>query len=98
VISLPEPIEPWDVFFWSSSCCFSVSIFSLHTVVSLTSSIFAMKKILVETPRATTMYDMRLISRVGTDITEKIISAIANTVKLDTKVNVFRRLLRRSCM
>jgi hypothetical protein len=44
------------------------------------------------------MYDMRLISRVGTDITEKIISAIANTVKLDTKVNVFRRLLRRSCM
>jgi hypothetical protein len=70
----------------------------LHTVVNLTSSIFQIKKRLVEMPKATTMYEIKLISRVGSDITEKITSAMANTVKFDIKVNVFLRLLRRSYM
>jgi hypothetical protein len=70
----------------------------LHKVVNLTSSIFQIKKRLVEMPKATTMYEIKLISRVGSDITEKITSAMANTVKFDIKVNVFLRLLRRSYM
>jgi len=55
-----------------------------------------MKKMLVTVPIAIATYEIRLISRLGSDMTLKITSAKTNTVKFETNVNVLRRLLRRS--
>ncbi len=68
----------------------------MQVSVNRTSSIFQIKKMLVAVPIATATYEIRLISRVGSDMTLKITSAKANTVKFDMNVNVLRRLLRRS--